>query len=409
MKIFRVGGSVRDRLLGIEQTDSDWVVVGATPEEMIQQGYKPVGKDFPVFLHPHSKEEYALARTERKTAPGYKGFEFCTSRDVSLEEDLKRRDLTINAIAETEQGKIIDPYGGVQDIQQKRLRHVSEAFAEDPVRILRIARFAARFAPLGFTIADETISLMQQMVNAGEVDTLVPERVWTELARALTETQPQIFFESLRSCSALGVIFPEIEKLFGVPQRAEYHPEIDSGIHTLMVLKRAAQLSDNPTVRFAALVHDLGKGETPPSEWPRHHGHEERSVALVKSLCKRLRAPNIYQELAVNVAQYHGICHRAQELKPGTILKLFKSLGIFQRPDKFNLFLLACQADSQGRLGKENVPYSQAEFLRECFNTCRPINAAQFQDQGLEGPALGNAIDQKRCQIISEIKNQHFK
>lgn len=404
MKVFRVGGSVRDRLLGLACKDSDWVVVGATPEQMIEQGYKPVGKDFPVFLHPQSKEEYALARTERKTAPGYKGFEFHSESDVTLEQDLIRRDLTINAIAEDEDGNIIDPYDGVTDLNNKQLRHVSEAFAEDPVRILRTARFAARFAPLGFNVADETITLMRTMVDNGEVDALVAERVWTELARALTEDAPHVFFETLNACGALKVIFPEIHKLFGVPQRAEYHPEIDSGVHTMMVLQRAAVLSDDTIVRFAALVHDLGKGETPREEWPRHIAHEQRSVKLVKSLCQRLRAPNHYRELALDVAQHHGVCHRAEELKPGTILKLFKSIGVFRKPEKLELFLLSCQADSQGRLGKENAPYPQRDYLQRCFDSCQAINAASLNQPQLTGKALGEAIDQARCREIGKIK-----
>ena len=406
MKIYRVGGSVRDHLLGLERKDNDWVVVGATPEQMIEQGYKPVGKDFPVFLHPDTKDEYALARTERKTAPGYTGFQFHTSPDVAIEEDLRRRDLTINAIAETENGEIIDPYGGAEDLKQRRLRHVSEAFAEDPVRILRIARFAARFAPLGFHVAKETNELMKQMVQSGEVDTLVPERVWAEMARALTESEPQIFFETLKNCTALAVIFPEIDRLFGVPQRAEYHPEVDTGIHTMMVLKRASELSNDPIIRFAALVHDLGKGETPEDEWPRHHEHEKRSVKLVKKLCSRIRTPKAYQELALDVAEFHGKCHRADELKPKTVLKMLKSLGAFRKPDKFTNFLISCQADAQGRLGKENTPYPQRQLLQSYFDAANQITASKLMEQGLSGAALGEAIDRERTKAIAKIKSQ---
>ena len=406
MKIYRVGGSVRDHLLGLERKDNDWVVVGATPEQMIEQGYKPVGKDFPVFLHPDTKDEYALARTERKTAPGYTGFQFHTSPDVAIEEDLRRRDLTINAIAETENGEIIDPYGGAEDLKQRRLRHVSEAFAEDPVRILRIARFAARFAPLGFHVAKETNELMKQMVQSGEVDTLVPERVWAEMARALTESEPQIFFETLKNCTALAVIFPEIDRLFGVPQRAEYHPEVDTGIHTMMVLKRASELSNDPIIRFAALVHDLGKGETPEDEWPRHHEHEKRSVKLVKKLCSRIRTPKAYQELALDVAEFHGKCHRADELKPKTVLKMLKSLGAFRKPEKFTNFLISCQADAQGRLGKENTPYPQRQLLQSYFDAANQITASELMAQGLSGAALGEAIDRERTKAIAKIKSQ---
>lgn len=407
MEIYRVGGSVRDRLLGLEQKDYDWVVVGSTPEQMIQLGYKPVGKDFPVFLHPTSKEEYALARTERKTAPGYTGFQFQASADITLEDDLKRRDLTINAIAETSEGDIIDPYHGVIDLKEKRLRHVSDAFSEDPVRILRTARFSARFAPLGFKVDPSTLSLMNYMVKNGEADTLVAERVWAELARALTEAEPQVFFETLRDCSALRVIFPELEKLFGVPQRTEPHPEIDSGLHTMRVLKRTAQLSVNPIVRFAALTHDLGKTETPQNEWPYHNNHEKRSTPLVKALCSRLRIPNAYRELALSVAQYHGDCHRIQTLQPDAILKLLKAVDAFRKPEKLSNFLICCQADAQGQLDSENTPYPQANLLQSYYNAACLITANALQKQGLQGPALGTAIDQARINSIKHIKTSN--
>ncbi len=408
MEIYRVGGAVRDRLLGLEQKDCDWVVVGATPEQMIQLGFKPVGQDFPVFLHPVTKEEYALARTERKTAPGYKGFQFQSSADISLEDDLRRRDLTINAIAENSEGKIIDPYNGVNDLKQRRLRHVSDAFAEDPVRILRTARFSARFASMGFKVADDTLSLMRKMVENGEANTLVAERVWTELSRALTETQPHVFFETLRNCSALSVIFPEIDKLFGIPQRAEHHPEIDTGLHTMLVLKRAAQLSDNPIIRFAALTHDLGKGETPKSDWPRHPNHETRGAHLVKTLCARLRAPKAYQDLAVSVARYHGDCHRITTQAPEAILHLLKAVDAFRKPEKFTNFLICCQADAQGRLGREDTPYPQALLLRSYYTAACQISTQRLLEQGLKGPALGHALDQRRIEAIAEIHSKNI-
>ena len=339
------------------------MVVGATPDEMLALGYRQVGKDFPVFLHPDTHEEYALARTERKTGPGYTGFIFHSEPNVSLEDDLIRRDLTINAIAIDEHGTIIDPFNGRQDLDNKLLRHVSPAFAEDPVRILRVARFYARFAPLGFSIASETIELMHKMVDNGEVDALVPERVWQETQRALNEIQPRAFFEALRECGALAKIFPELEALFGVPQRADYHPEVDTGVHTLMVLDQASAISPEPRIRFAALLHDLGKATTPKAELPRHIGHEARTLPLVRELCQRLRVPNDYRDLALLTAEYHSHCHKADQLRSATLLKTLQGLDAFRRPERFEEFLLACTADSRGRLGFEQRPYPQADIF----------------------------------------------
>ncbi len=401
MNIYQVGGAVRDKLLGLPVKDHDWVVVGTTPDEMIRQGYRQVGKDFPVFLHPETHEEYALARTERKTGPGYTGFVFHTEADVSLEDDLIRRDLTINAIAMDEHGDIIDPFNGRQDLDNKILRHVSPAFAEDPVRILRVARFHARFAPLGFSIAGETVELMRNMVDNGEVDALVPERVWQETQRALSEKRPRAFFEALRECGALAKIFAEIEALFGVPQRADYHPEIDTGIHTLMVLDQACEISQEPRVRFAALLHDLGKAATPKEEWPRHIGHETRSLPLVRQLCQRLRVPNDYRDLALLAAQYHSHCHRAAELRPATLLDTLLALDTFRRPERFEEFLLACTADSRGRLGFEKDNYPQADIFRRARQAALSVDAAALAQTGLKGQNLADRLHQLRCQAIT--------
>lgn len=401
MQIYQVGGAVRDQLLALPVQDRDWVVVGATPEEMLARGYRQVGKDFPVFLHPETREEYALARTERKTGPGYKGFSFHAAPDVTLEQDLARRDLTINAMALDARGQLVDPYQGQADLNNRLLRHVSPAFAEDPVRILRVARFHARFAALGFRIAAETLSLMRSMVAEGEVDALVPERVWQETQRALGEAQPRAFFQALRDCGALEPIFPELAALFGVPQRADYHPEVDTGLHTLMVLDQACQLSAEPRVRFAALLHDLGKGATPASEWPSHKGHEQRSLPLVKQLCKRLRVPNDYRDLALLVARYHGNCHRAAELRPATLLDTLQGLDAFRRPGRFEEVLLACAADYRGRSGFEERDYPQAEILRRAWQAAQEVDAAVLAQQGLAGEQLGQHLRQLRCQAIA--------
>ncbi len=406
MQTYQVGGAVRDKLLDLPVKDHDWVVVGATPDEMRQLGYRQVGKDFPVFLHPTTHEEYALARTERKTGPGYTGFVFHAATDISLEQDLSRRDLTINAIAMAEDGTITDPFHGQRDLQQKTLRHVSPAFAEDPVRILRVARFYARFAPLGFTIADETIALMRQMVSNNEVDALVPERIWQESKRALSEQQPRAFFEALRDCGALARIFPEINALFGVPQTEIHHPEIDTGIHTLMVLDQACQLSPEPRVRFAALLHDLGKGDTPKQEWPRHIGHEARSLPRVRQLCQRLRTPNDFRDLALLVAQFHTHCHRAAELRPKTLLNTLQALDAFRRPERFEEFLLCCIADSHGRLGFEDKEYPQTEIFRRAHASALSIDAAALARQGLKGRQLADRLQHLRCEAIAAIKTR---
>ncbi|MFZ5491532.1 MAG: multifunctional CCA addition/repair protein [Pseudomonadota bacterium] len=398
---YLVGGAVRDGLLGLPVTDRDYVVVGATPDDLVAAGFKQVGADFPVFLHPDSGEEYALARTERKTARGYHGFAVDFSPHVTLEEDLLRRDLTINAMAQAPDGTVIDPYGGRADLAARRLRHVSPAFAEDPVRILRVARFAARLQSMGFAVADDTQALMRSMVAAGEVDALVPERVWQEFERALREPAPQCFITVLRDCGALARLLPELERLFGVPQPAEPHPEIDTGVHVLMVLEQAARLSDDTQVRFAALLHDLGKGTTPPDEWPKHHGHEARSVALVNGLCARLKVPAAYRDLALAVARDHGNAHRALELRPGTLLDIIERTDALRRPQRFAQFLLACEADHRGRTGFEDRPYPQAARLQLAFDAARGVDVAPLVDAGFKGEAMRNALREARVGAIA--------
>ena len=398
---YLVGGAVRDRLLGLPVTDRDYVVVGATPDDLLHAGFKQVGADFPVFLHPKTGDEYALARTERKTARGYHGFAVSFSPDVTLEDDLLRRDLTINAMAEAADGTVIDPYGGQADLAARTLRHVSPAFAEDPVRILRLARFAARFHRMGFTVADDTQALMQQMVAAGEVDALVPERVWQEFERALREPDPQRFIGVLRDCGALQKLLPELDRLFGVPQPAAPHPEIDTGVHVLMVLEQAARLSDDPQVRFAALLHDLGKGTTPPGEWPRHHGHEARSVELVNGLCARLKVPAAYRELALAVARDHGNAHRALELRAGTLLDIIERTDALRRPQRYAQFLLACEADHRGRTGFEDRPYPQAARLQQAFEAARGVDVRPLVERGLTGEAMRSALQQARTRAIA--------
>lgn len=406
MRTYLVGGAVRDKLLGRPVIDHDHVVVGARPEDMLAQGYRPVGKDFPVFLHPKTNEEYALARTERKTGRGYHGFAIHADPDVTLEEDLARRDLTINAIAEDEQGQLVDPYGGARDIQQRILRHVSPAFVEDPVRLLRVARFAARFAPLGFTVASETMALLQQMVRNGEVDQLVPERVWAETRKALSETQPSAFLRVLRESGALAILFPEIDALYGIPQRAEFHPEIDTGIHIEMVLDAAAKLAPgNDLVGFCALTHDLGKALTPKEELPRHVGHEHRGVEPLRALAARLKIPTEYAELAELVCREHLNVHRAFELKPATVLKLLNALDALRRPERLQIFLTACMADKRGRLGHEQDDYPQAAWLRRARDAAASITSGPFIAQGLQGAAIGAAMEKARMQTIGELKN----
>lgn len=402
MEIYLVGGAVRDQLLGLPVKERDWVVIGETPESMVKQGFRPVGKDFPVFLHPKTQEEYALARTERKTAPGYKGFAVHASPDVTLEQDLIRRDLTINAMAMTPEGRLIDPYGGQPDLEKRIFRHISPAFAEDPVRILRVARFAARYAELGFTLAEETRVLMQSMVTAGEVDHLVPERVWAELFKALNEKSPSAFFYTLKECAALDKIFPEISCLFGVPQPEKYHPEIDTGIHAMLCLEQAALLSSSPEVRFAALVHDLGKGVSPKERWPSHHGHESQGLPILEQMCSRLCVPNSFKALAMQVMQYHTHCHRAFELRASTIIDMLAALGAYKPSNKLSEFLLACEADAKGRTGFEHAPYPQAELLSGSARVAASVDTSAILNSELKGSQIGEAIRQLRIQTVTE-------
>jgi tRNA nucleotidyltransferase (CCA-adding enzyme) len=405
MEIYLVGGAVRDELLGYPVAERDWVVVGARPEDLLDQGYQQVGKDFPVFLHPESKDEYALARTERKSGHGYTGFAVHYDPAVTLEEDLLRRDLTVNAMARDGVGNIIDPYGGQADLAARILRHVSEAFVEDPLRVLRTARFAARYAHLDFAVAPETIALMADIVSQGELGHLSTERIWVEMERALAERNPEVFIQVLRDCGALEQLLPELEALFGVPQTAAHHPEIDTGVHTLMALQQAVKLSANTEVRFAVLLHDLGKGTTPQAEWPRHIAHEHRGLKLVKAACARLRTPNRHRELALQVCEYHTHCHRALELRGNTILKLFNATGALRRPERFEDFLLACEADSRGRLGFEAREYPQADYLRRALTIAREVTAAEFTEQGLEGKALGEAINAERVRRLEALRS----
>ena len=402
MKTWMVGGAVRDSLLGLPVQDRDWVVVGASPEALMALGYIPVGKDFPVFLHPDTRDEVALARTERKTAKGYHGFVFHADASVSLEEDLRRRDLTINAIAQDEDGTLVDPYGGQRDLQAKVLRHVSEAFAEDPVRILRLARFAARFDD--FTVAPETLALMQQMVSAGEVDALVSERVWQELSRGLMEKKPSRLFEVLRSCGALARLLPEVDRLWGVPQPAAHHPEVDTGVHLMMVLDMAAQLKAPLTVRYACLGHDLGKGTTAADVLPRHIGHEDRSVELVRGVSERLRVPLDCRQLAELVAREHGNVHRSMDLSAAATVRLFDRCDAWRKPQQFNEMLLACECDARGRLGLQNEPYPQAPRLRAALALAQAVDtasvAALAASRGQSGPAVGAAIHAARVQAL---------
>lgn len=397
MQIYAVGGAVRDELLGLPVKDRDYVVVGSTPEAMSQLGYQPVGRDFPVFLHPVTHDEYALARTERKTTRGYKGFEVSAAPEVTLEQDLARRDLTINAIAKAETGELIDPYDGCRDIEARVFRHVSAAFVEDPVRILRVARFMARFTD--FTIAPETLTLMHEMVSSGEVDHLVPERVWQELARGMMEVKPSRMFEALRACGALARILPEVDRLFGVPQPPQYHPEIDTGIHVMLVVDYAATQNYTLPVRFAALTHDLGKGTTPKEEWPRHHGHEARSVGLVKALCQRIRVPNESRDLALMTARYHGDVHRAQQLRPNTILKMLEATDAMRRPERFEQFLQACECDARGRPGFETCDYPAADYLHTALAAAQGVDAGAIAQRGATTD-IGDRIRAARLHAI---------
>ncbi len=404
MEIYLVGGAVRDALLGYPSSERDWVVVGARAQDMLDKGYQQVGRDFPVFLHPQTRDEYALARTERKQGHGYTGFAVHCDSAVTLEQDLLRRDLTINAMARSESGAIIDPYGGQRDLAAKILRHVSAAFVEDPLRVLRTARFAARYAHLGFTVAAETIELMAQIVHQDELAHLPAERVWTEIERALGERNPEVFIEVLRDCGALQRLLPELEALFGVPQTVQYHPEIDTGIHTLMALRQAARLTPATDVRFAVLIHDLGKGGTPPAEWPRHIAHEQRGLKLVDAVCRRLKSPAAHRELALKACEYHTHCHRALELRGKTLLKLLNATDALRRPDRFEAFLLACEADARGRKGLEQRDYPQADYLRRALEIARDVGAAQFTQAGMEGRALGAAISAERVRRLDALR-----
>lgn len=401
MKTYCVGGAVRDELLGLPVKDKDFVVVGATPQAMLDAGYRPVGKDFPVFLHPKTHDEYALARTERKTGAGYKGFAVHASPEVTLEEDLARRDLTINAIAKDADGKLIDPFNGVADLKTRTLRHVSDAFAEDPVRILRAARFAARFTE--FSVAPETLKLMQQMVQNGEVDALVPERVWQELSKGLMEQKPSRMFEVLRACGALQKILPELDKLWGVPQPPQHHPEIDTGVHVMMVIDYAAKQNFTLPVRFAALMHDLGKGTTPADLLPRHIGHEVRSVDLLKDICKRLRVPNDCRELAHIVAKFHGKLHQTSKMRPGTLLEFLIDLDALRQPARFHDFLKACEADSRGRTGMESCAIPEADLMLKVLDAASSVDAGVVASAFSEPESIKTAVYEARLDAVKSV------
>lgn len=402
MQRYLVGGAVRDTLLGYPFHERDWVVVGATPQQMLELGYQQVGKDFPVFLHPQTKEEHALARTERKSGKGYTGFDVYAAPDVTLEQDLLRRDLTINAIAQADDGTLVDPFGGAKDIAAKVLRHVSNAFAEDPLRVLRVARFYARYAHLGFTVADETIALMAQLSE--ELTTLSPERVWQETAKALSEATPQAYFELLKQTGALEVLMPELTCLWGVPQPPKWHPEIDTGVHCMMVLRQAALISERLDIRFAALVHDLGKGLTDPALWPAHHGHEHSGLKPIQELCQRLRVPNECRDLALLVCEFHQLVHRAQELKSSTVLKLFDAIDLWRKPERLTAILKCCIADLRGRTGFEQAAYPQAEYLQALAAAALQVNAKSLVAQGLKGEQIKQGMVDARLQAISAAK-----
>jgi len=408
MQTYLVGGAVRDKLLGRSVTDRDFVVVGASPEEMLRLGFRSVGRDFPVFLHPKTHEEYALARTERKSGRGYHGFVFSTEPAVTLEQDLERRDLTINAMAEDEEGRLIDPYGGARDLEARVLRHVSQAFAEDPVRVLRVARFAARYALLGFRIADETMALMRQMVESGEVEHLIAERVWAETRKALAEPQPSAFLQTLRACGALRVLFPEIDALYGVPQRADFHPEVDTGVHMELVLDMAARLAPgNDLIGWCAFTHDLGKALTPEDVLPRHIGHEHAGVAPLRAMAARLRVPTEYAALAELVCRFHLDIHRAFELRADTLLGMLERMDSFRKPERLEPVLIACEADKRGRLGFADSDYPQAAYVRAAHAAARAIDAQRFVADGLNGSAIGDAVRAERVRAIENLRAKH--
>lgn len=405
-RAYLVGGAVRDGLLGLEPRERDWVVVGGTPEDLLAQGFRQVGSSFPVFLHPENAEEYALARRERKKGHGYHGFEVDFHPDVTLEEDLLRRDLTVNAMARGEDGELIDPYGGARDLEQRVLRHVSSAFREDPLRVLRVARFAARLAPLGFTVHRDTLDLMAQMSASGELDHLVPERVWTEIAGAMASARPAVFIEVLRACGALGVLLPEVEAQFGVPQPERYHPEIDTGIHVLMAMEQAAQRNARAPVVFSLLVHDLGKALTPREEWPSHKRHEQRGLKPVRALCDRLRVPAAWRELALKVTALHLRCHQSLEMRPESVLKLLDAGDFLRRPEYLEDFILACQADYLGRAGLEDRPYPQADFLQKSLQAALSVQARDLDIEGLEGRKVGEKLRRARVAAIADIADR---
>lgn len=402
MEIYLVGGAVRDSLLNLAVSEQDWVVVGSTPEAMLALGYQQVGKDFPVFLHPTTRDEYALARTERKSGAGYNGFTCYASPDVTLEQDLMRRDLTINAIARSAEGELVDPYNGQGDIEARILRHVSDAFGEDPLRVLRLARFAARFAHLGFTIAEETQQLIREMAASGELEALTPERVWKETEKALQTQDPQVYFQVLRDCNALKVLFPEIDALFGVPAPAKWHPEIDTGIHTLMTLKMAAQISPEVDIRFSALCHDLGKALTPPEHWPSHHGHGPAGVKLVQGMCERLRVPTAIRDLAVLVAEFHDLIHTIERLRPDTLLKLLDTIDVWRKPQRLDQMIMTSEADARGRTGFENNLYPQGDYLRAAFHAANGVSIKEVVALGLQGMAIREELGKRRIAAIAQ-------
>lgn len=401
MGIYLVGGAVRDQLLNIDVKDRDWVIVGATPDDLLNKGFTQVGKDFPVFLHPDTKEEHALARTERKSGSGYTGFNVYSAPDVTLEDDLIRRDLTINAIAQNEHGELFDPYNGQQDIKNKILRHISPAFSEDPLRVLRVARFAARFAHLSFTICPNTMALMRELTDSGELAHLTSERVWQETANALSTKSPQVYFEVLRECGALKVLFPELDALYGVPNPEKWHPEIDSGIHTMMVLEQASKLTTDPQIRFAALIHDVGKAVTDPSKWPSHHGHGQKGLPIIKAMCERLRVPNDHRDLALMVSDHHCKIHRCDEMRKDTIIKLFDKTDAWRKPERFEQFLLTCEADARGRLHFETEPYPQRATMQQYLTKASAVNVQEIIKQGITGPAIKPALMKARVEAIS--------
>ncbi|MEP7704179.1 multifunctional CCA addition/repair protein [Paraglaciecola sp. 25GB23A] len=407
MQVYLVGGAVRDKLLGLDIKDRDWVVVGATPEDMLKLGYQQVGADFPVFLHPKSKEEYALARTERKTAQGYNGFECYAAQDVTLEQDLLRRDLTINAMAMDENSKIVDPYNGQQDLANKLLRHVSPAFIEDPLRVFRVARFAARFASIGFTIAEQTMALMQEICRSGEISHLSAERVWQETARSLSAENADIYISVLRESGALDIWFPELAILWGIPNPAKWHPEIDTGIHTLMVLQQAQKLSDKLTVRFAALVHDVGKGLTSQEHWPSHPGHEKSGLAEIVTLCDRIKVPNDCRELALIMSEFHSHVHKAFELKPSTLLKMFNQCDPWRKPQRFKDFLTACEADARGRTGFEDRDYPNSDYVWQAYLAAAKVDVKAIVASGLVGQAIKQRLNEYRLDAIKHLKKAY--